>query len=195
MVGVTSSAGGRAELEVMSTLEGVLGGGTLPFAGKRRVHRARRTAPRRRSTCSVNGHDRWRTCRHDTVIITITQAPALGVAIVSGGQIIVHADRERFRQRLSCSTPSALTAASRSRRRVVAITVTNVNDAPVAVHDTANGVGGLGISVPLLANDTDPDGAGGPGRCGPRHLAAGLTFTVVGGSLNFTAPAGTYTFT
>jgi len=70
-----------------------------------------------------------------------------------------------------------------------------VNDAPVAVDDNAAGVGGLAISVNLLANDTDADGAANLAGVNIVTAPVGVTYTLTGGSLSFTAAAGTYVFT
>src|SRR4029078_13389138 len=88
---------------------------------------------------------------------------------------------------------------------VVTITITNVNDPPVAVDDLGlTGVGNLPFTMNLLANDTDPDGAAdltgptaGVNILTARNDATGATvpFTVTGGVLTFTAAAGNYTFT
>lgn len=200
MVGVTSSAGGRAELEV-STLEGVLGGGNLPFAGND-AFTVLEDSPATAFNVLVNDTIGGAPVGATPVTITITQAPALGVAVVSAGQITFTPNANAFGNDFLLYTISADGGITQSAPGFVAITVTNVNDAPVAVNDAANGVGGLGISVALLANDTDPDGAAdlvGASNVAfvsvvPATLPAPV-FTVVGGSLNFTAPAGTYTFT
>jgi hypothetical protein len=70
-----------------------------------------------------------------------------------------------------------------------------VNDVPVAVNDTAVGVGGLGTTVNLLANDTDVDGAADLSGVVITGAPAGLVYTLAGGLLTFTAPAATYAFT
>ncbi|PRC62112.1 hypothetical protein C6A85_04815, partial [Mycobacterium sp. ITM-2017-0098] len=46
-----------------------------------------------------------------------------------------------------------------SNEATVSITITPVNDAPVAVGDTATVAAGGTITVALLANDTDVDSA------------------------------------
>jgi Bacterial Ig domain len=193
MVGVTSSAGGRAELEV-STLEGVLGGGNLPFAGND-AFTVLEDSPATAFDVLVNDTIGGAPVGTTPVIITITQAPALGVAIVSGGQISFTPTANAFGNDFLLYTISADGGVTQSAPGFVAITVTNVNDAPVAVNDVANGVGGLGISVPLLANDTDPDGAADLVGVNILSAPVGLVYTVVGGALSFTAPGGTYAFT
>lgn len=83
----------------------------------------------------------------------------------------------------------------------VTITITPVNDNPVAANDTATAIANVTTSIDVLANDTDPDGQA--------NLAAPVNLTLTGqppGSIatlaqngrlvNFLANlAGTYTFT
>jgi hypothetical protein len=85
----------------------------------------------------------------------------------------------------------------------VTVTITHVNQLPVAVNDTTGALRGIANSVNVLANDTDPDGATdlasavivtGNANLG---IAAGTVFA--NGIVSFTPPsttaAGPYTFT
>lgn len=194
MLAVTSVAGGRAELEV-STLEGQLGGGNLPFAGNDAFG-----VPEDSATASFN------VLLNDTVggavipdttavLITIVQQPALGVAVVNGRAIDFTPTANANGSDLLTYTISVDGGVTTSAPAFVSITITAVNDAPVAVNDEANGVAGVAIAVPLLANDTDVDGAGDLAGVVITGAPAGITYTVIGGVLSFTGTAGTHTFT
>ncbi|MCW5812281.1 MAG: cadherin-like domain-containing protein [Labilithrix sp.] len=83
----------------------------------------------------------------------------------------------------------------------IAITVTPVNDAPIANDDTATASVGTSVDIDVLANDTDPDGIP------PTVLTITAvstpsigTATIVGNQIRYTAPIGatgsaTFTYT
>jgi hypothetical protein len=80
----------------------------------------------------------------------------------------------------------------------VAITLTPVNDAPVAVNDARNALLGRPLEIAVLANDTDADGsadlAGVANVTQPADARA--TVGVSGGIVTFVSSAtGTFTFT
>jgi hypothetical protein len=80
----------------------------------------------------------------------------------------------------------------------VSITITPVNDPPVAVNDSFNAIAGVGVSLNVLANDTDVDGAGNIVAAAnvTQPTPAGASVNVVAGLPVFTATAGgIYTFT
>jgi hypothetical protein len=193
MAAVTSSAGGRAELEV-STLEGQPDFPDAPLAGNDAF-----TVAEDSGTTSLNvlANDTYAGLVIDpaspTLIITIDQQPALGVATVLNGAIDFTPHPNAYGNDLLTYTVSVNGAVSPAA--FVSLTITAVNDAPVAVDDLANGVGGLGISINLIANDTDADGPADIVGVNILSAPAGITYTVVGGTLSFSAPGGTYAFT
>ena len=68
----------------------------------------------------------------------------------------------------------------------VTITVTGVNDPPVANNDTATGTSGAPIQIAVLANDSDPDG-------NPLSVSAVSTPTAMGGTVTHNGQTVTYT--
>jgi S-layer protein len=70
-----------------------------------------------------------------------------------------------------------------------ALAVTNVNEAPVAVADTAVVITGNSVTIPVLANDTDVDAGTTLAISGTPTASVG-TVAVSGGQLVYTAPAG-----
>ena len=129
-------------------------------------------------------------------IVNVVLSPALGTAVVLGdGSIGYRPAPNAFGSDALAYTVTVNGLTSPSA--FVSITITPVNDAPVAVNDTAAGVPNQGIAITVLANDTDPDGAAD--LVGAVIVAApvGATATVgVGGVITFTAAlAGQYTFT
>jgi Bacterial Ig domain len=193
---VTSTAGGRAELEV-STLAGVLSSPGTPVAGADTF-----TLNEDSGTNSLNvlANDTFGGVLIDpaaqTVSITITQAPTLGVAVVNDVTKMIEftPTQNAFGSTLLTYTVS-VNGSAPSPAAFVSLTINPINDAPVANNDSATGVGNIPISINLLANDTDVDGAADKVGVNIVTAPAGLTFTVVGGTLSFTAPSGTYAFT
>jgi len=79
----------------------------------------------------------------------------------------------------------------RSNLATVSVTVTPVNDAPVAVDDTALTIAGQpAITVNVLANDTDPDGLADINRTSLTIVQAPSvgTASVVNGAIVYTPP-------
>jgi hypothetical protein len=70
----------------------------------------------------------------------------------------------------------------------VSVNVTAVPDAPVAADDTATTVKNVAVSIPVTANDSDPDGA-------ISSLTIGLTQQPTGGSVSVGPTAGSVTYT
>ncbi len=127
--------------------------------------------------------------------INIVQQGALGIATVANGAIVFTPALNKFGSDLLQYSITDIASGTTSPVTFVQITINNVNDAPVAVNDTAQGVANLGISVNLLANDSDPDGAADLVGANILTVSPAVAFTLVGGTLSFTAAAGTYTFT
>jgi hypothetical protein len=190
-ISVTSAAGGHAELEV-SSMVGQPALPDVPFAGNDAF-----TLNEDSGLLSLN------VLVNDTmggVVITsgaiaITQPPGLGTAVVNTttGAIDYTPALNKNGSDLLMYTVSV--AGQTSPPAFVSITITPENDAPVANNDAGSGVGGLGFSINLLANDTDVDGQADLVGVNIVSAPAGLTYTLVGGNLSFTAAAGTYVFT
>ena len=191
MITVNSAKFGHADLEV-STLLGLPVLPTLPFAGNDSYTIAEDSPA---TTLNVLANDTIAgiPVGPGQVTISIVTQPALGTAVVVGDTIRYTPFPNANGNDLLLYTIS--NASGTSDQASVVVSITNVNDAPVAVDDAAAGVGGLAISVNLIANDTDADGAANLAGANIVTSPAGVVFTVVGGSLNFTAPAGTYVFT
>jgi hypothetical protein len=191
MITVTSAKLGHADLEVSTGL-GLPVLPNLPFAGNDAFTIAEDSPA---ITLNVLGNDTISglPVSPADVTIAITHPPALGTAVVVAGAI----QYTPFGN--ANGTDSLLytisNAAGTSDQASVVITITNVNDRPVAVDDAFSGVGGIAFSGNLLANDTDPDGAANLAGINIVTAPAGLVYTVVGGVLSFSAPAGTYVFT
>ena len=190
VVAVTSAAGGRAELEV-STLVGQPDFPAVPFAGNDAFAVAEDSGA---NTLSVLANDTMGGAVIDpiTATIAIVQHPALGNATVVGGAIAFTPTANANGNDQLAYTVTV--AGATSLPAFVSIAITNVNDAPIANDDAPNGVGSLGISINLLANDTDVDGAADLVGAVIVSAPAGITYTLAGGVLTFTAPAGTHTF-
>jgi hypothetical protein len=193
MLSVSSAAGGRAELEV-STMAGQPDLGNLPFAGNDAY-----TINEDSATVAMN------VLANDTIggaaitdptvaTISVVAQPSLGIAVVDAltGAIRYTPQANAFGSDFLSYTVTV--GSNTSPAAFVSITIRGVNDAPVANADTASGVGNLGLSVPLLANDTDADGPADLVGVNITSAPAGITYSAVGGVLSFSAPAGTHTF-
>lgn len=129
-------------------------------------------------------------------IITIVSPPALGTAAVNGQAIDYTPNpnangTDGFTYRVTVGTSASNIAA-------VTITITPVNDAPVAANDAFTAIAGVQTQLNVLANDTDPDGQADLTAAVnvTQPTPAGATVTVVNGLPIFTAQAGgVYTFT
>lgn len=191
MARVTSSKGGAAELEV-STLEGQPEFPAVPLAGND-AYTVNEDSGTSILNVLANDTNGGVLINPALATITITQAPVLGIAQVVGGNIVFTPNANAAGNDLLAYTVTV--AGQTSPAAIVSLTITNVNDAPVAVNDAANGVGGIAIALPLLANDSDVDGATDLVGANIVSAPAGVTYTLTGGTLSFTALAGNYTFT
>jgi len=130
--------------------------------------------------------------------VTLTSAPAFGTAVVNPDGTVTYTSN--LNANGADSFTYSLTVGTQvSSPGTVSINLTPVNDAPVAVNDTATVSVNTPIAINVLGNDTDPDGkadlfaAVGISPSNP----VGATITGgAGGIVTFSAPtAGTYTFT
>ena len=92
----------------------------------------------------------------DTLLVTVGFAPAHGTAINSNGTITYtpaanYHGVDEFRYTVSDGNGGSATA-------VVNLTVTGVNDAPVAGHDTATATEDEALRIAVMENDGDLDG-------------------------------------
>jgi hypothetical protein len=134
--------------------------------------------------------------------VSLVSAPLLGTAAVNPDGTIGYTPRlnafgtDSFTYRVTVGTQVSNTAS-------VTVTISPVNDAPVANPDAFTAVANLAASLAVTSNDTDPDGAAdivaaanvsavtpAPGTTGT------ATATAVGKNVSFTATAaGIYSFT
>ncbi len=130
-------------------------------------------------------------------IVTLTSAPRLGTAVLNPDGSVTYTPNLNASGADSFSyTVTVGTVVSNVGN--VAITITPVNDAPVAVNDTASTSINVARAISVLANDIDPDGAADLAAAVnvTQPTPAGASVTVAGGTVTFTATiAGTYTFT
>jgi VCBS repeat-containing protein len=133
--------------------------------------------------------------------ITISSAPVLGTATVNpNGSIDYTPNLNAFGT--DSFTYHVTVGTQTSNDATVSITITGVNDPPVAVNDTTGALRAVQNSVNVLANDTDPDGASDLAGVqidanGSAELGIAPN-AVFNGPVTFTPPsttaAGTYTF-
>jgi VCBS repeat-containing protein len=89
-------------------------------------------------------------------VLAVDTAPTKGTAEVDvDGTSVVYTPNENATG-LDTFTYS-LTDGGGADTALVTVTIANVNDAPVAVEDTASTVGRAPVTIPVLANDTDVD--------------------------------------
>jgi hypothetical protein len=195
-VRVFSSYGGSNEFQV-TTGVGAAGGGNIPVAANDTA-----TVLEDGPATSIN------ILANDTLnggaipagaTITIVTAPLLGTATVNGAAIDYTPNpnangTDGFTYRVTVAGQSSNIAA-------VTVTITPVNDAPVAANDTATAIANVLTPIDVLANDADPDGQAN--LAAPVNVTKGTspvgsiwTLTVTGRVVNFTGNLpGTYTFT
>jgi len=128
-----------------------------------------------------------------TITVAVTSPATLGTATANADGTIGYIPKlnasgtDTFSYAVTVDGKTSNTAS-------VAVTITPVNDPPVAANDTVGGVRGIATSVNVLANDADPDGAadlaGAKIVTGNTNLGltAGATFN--GGSVTFTPASG-----
>jgi Bacterial Ig domain len=190
-VTVQSMMSGSASLIVTT---GVVSGGTgnTPFAANDAVSLPEDTS----IDIDVLANDSW-TGKPAGAVVHILTPPGLGTAGLNPDGTIHYQPNPNANGTDSISytfTAGGLT----SPMAFVAIAISQVNDPPSAVSDTTNGVVGVALAIPVLANDIDPDGAADLATAIIVTPPAGGATAVVsaGGVVTFTAPAaGTYSFT
>jgi large repetitive protein len=122
----------------------------------------------------------------DTLTASVASQPAHGTATCSGGSCTYtpaadYHGPDSFTYRVSDGALSSAAAP-------VTMTVTSVNDAPVAVDDAASTAQGVAKVVAVTANDTDVDGD--TLAASVKTGAAHGTVTCGGGSCTYTPAAG-----
>jgi VCBS repeat-containing protein len=129
--------------------------------------------------------------------VNLTSLPRLGSATVNPDGTLTYRPNPNANG-LDSFTYAVTVGAVTSNQASVSITITPVNDAPVALNDTYSALSNQLIPLSVLSNDTDLDG--NADLVGVSNLTqptpAGAVATVVGNVVNFTASLpGLYTFT
>jgi hypothetical protein len=192
---VTVVSSGRGLTQLQMKTGAVAGGGTLvPVAVNDAVTTLEDTA----TTISVLANDTGAVGG----TVTLASAPLLGTAVVAAGGSIAYTPRlnafgtDTFTYRVTVGTQVSNTAS-------VTVTITPVNDPPVANPDNLTAIANLAATLNVLANDTDPDGAAdivAVASLSAVTPAAGTTGTATvasaGNTVSFAATAaGIYSFT
>ncbi len=122
-------------------------------------------------------------------VTAVTQAAHGSVTIVNSGAAVNYAPSANYSG--ADSFTYTISDGSLTSTATVNVTVTAVNDAPVAVNDSASLAQGTNATIDVRANDTDPDNLTAP-------FNAGLTVTAVtqpGHGTATIAGPGTVTYT
>jgi len=128
--------------------------------------------------------------------VALSSPPSLGTAVVNADGTVTYTPNANANG-VDSFTYTVTVGTLVSGSATVSLDITPVNDAPVAVDDTANAVANTPIQINVLANDTDPDGAADLFAATLSGGApAGTTITGgAGGIFTFNASAGgTYVF-
>jgi Bacterial Ig domain len=134
--------------------------------------------------------------------VTVVSPPVLGTATVNADGSISYTPKlnangtDSFTYHVTVGTQVSNDAS-------VTVTITPVNDLPVAINDTAGALRGVSNSINVLANDNDPDGAADLAGVqivnGNANLGIASGTLIAGAVVTFTppstTPAGPYTFT
>jgi hypothetical protein len=94
-----------------------------------------------------------------TVSVSVATAARLGVATVSADGILTYVPNPNANGTDGITYTVSVNGGAASDPATVNVTITAVNDAPVAAPVTVNAVQDIATSVNLLANSTDPDGS------------------------------------
>jgi hypothetical protein len=94
-----------------------------------------------------------------TVSVKVIQGARLGVATVSADGILTYVPNPNMNGTDGITYTVSVNGGAASDPAVANITVTAVNDPPVAAPVTINAVQGSPMTLNLIANATDPDGA------------------------------------
>ncbi len=135
-------------------------------------------------------------------IVSVVSLPVLGTAVVNPDGSISYTPNLNANGTDTFSYHVTV-GAQVSNDASVTVTITPVNDPPVAINDTAGALRGFANSLNVLANDTDPDGAADLAAAvivtGNASLGVVAGTVFAGGVVTFTPPAATaagpYTFT
>lgn len=193
-VKVISSGGGINEFQVSTGLVEGGGGSTVPVA----ANDANTTLEDTPTAINVLAND----TNAAGGVVALASLPVIGTATVNPDGSISYTPNlnangtDTFTYHVTVGTQVSNDAS-------VTITITPVNDPPVAVNDTTGALRGFVNSVNVLANDTDPDGAADLASAviatGNANLGINAGTAFPGGIVTFTppaaTPAGSYTFT
>ena len=192
-ISVTSARGGRGELDV-STIAGALAPPARPFAGNDTASMSEDAAAGLMINVLANDTISGRLIvASDNPMVSIVGAPRLGTANTNANGSVIYVPNPNANG-TDLFTYTVTVGDQVSSPAFVSVTIVNVNDAPVAVNDSANSVAGLGISVRVLDNDDDPDGKADLRNAVITAAPAGIIYSVVNGVLTLSAGAGTHVF-
>ncbi len=135
-----------------------------------------------------------------SVTLAIATPPAHGIATVDGSNNIVYTPAANYNGAdLIGYTVNCATCVGTSAEGYLHITVTPVNDTPTAVIDSSGAPNNRAVTVSVLGNDTDPDGAADLAAAVIQSVpAAGATITCNGGAaavVGTVCAGGTIAFT
>ena len=202
-VTVLSSEAGSASI-IVTTGVGIAGGGAPPVANNDAYTMFEDCSALPATACAtplvINP------LANDTVngaplpagaVITITQPPRLGTVVVNPDNTMTYTPNANANG-IEGIAYIVTSLGATSNQANIAITISPVNDLPVAVDDAPGAVVGKLNSFNVLANDTDPDGVADLSKAQivtwPAQL--GVKPTPTTGAVNFTpATSGTFTFT
>jgi CshA-type fibril repeat protein len=133
----------------------------------------------------------------DVLTISVCNSPANGTAVVAPGNCITFTPAPNFNGVTTvcvqvCDQNNACTTTN------VPVTVTPVNDPPVAVNDVATTPEDTPVTINILSNDSDIDGSLDPATIDLDPNTSGIqtTFTVPGqGTFTVNTTTGVVTFT
>jgi YD repeat-containing protein len=127
--------------------------------------------------------------------VTVTAASGL----TGGGSVaVISGDTVRYTASGGAGTKTFSYAVSDGRggssSATVTVSVTTVNQGPTSVADVFSATAGMSMLLPVLANDTDPDGD--PLTITAHTTPTGGAASISGANIIYTAPAtqGIYTF-
>jgi len=126
--------------------------------------------------------------------VKLTSLPRFGSAVVNADGTVTYTANANA-SGADAFTYTVAVGTSVSNTGNVSVSIAPVNDAPVAVNDTVNGIANVPFAINVLANDIDADGAADIVAAANVSLPVGATVTVAGGIVTFNASAaGTYSF-
>ncbi len=125
--------------------------------------------------------------------VTIATNPANGAAVANPDGTVTYTPAANYHGTDSFTYTVKDTAGGTSNSATVTVTVTPVNDPPVAVDDSASTAEDAAVTIAVLTNDTDPDGNGDiqPGSVTVADPANGAVVASPDGTVTYT-PAANY---